>query len=124
MKVVIDTDALIGFYRSKRDREAFFEKEGITAYAISVVTYLEFLGGAQPERKKEARKFLSAFRVLPFPSRIFELTVVMASQVQLKKKGSSDILIAATALANGYAVVTRNVRDFENLGVEIVPYNP
>jgi hypothetical protein len=31
-----------------------------------------------------------------------------------------DSLIAATALANGLAVVTRNRRDFENAGVRVV----
>ena len=31
-----------------------------------------------------------------------------------------DSLIAATALANGFALATRNRRDFEASGVEIV----
>ncbi|WP_062464635.1 type II toxin-antitoxin system VapC family toxin [Demequina soli] len=36
-----------------------------------------------------------------------------------------DALIAATAAAHGLAVVTRNVRDFERLGVAVVdPWRP
>jgi predicted nucleic acid-binding protein len=36
---------------------------------------------------------------------------------------SPDIVIAATALAHGLTVVTRNVRHFERTGVEILnPY--
>ena len=33
-----------------------------------------------------------------------------------------DAMIAATAIVNNLIVVTRNVRDFRNLGVEL--YNP
>lgn len=43
---------------------------------------------------------------------------------ELRAKGRSmpikDSLIAATALAHGLAVVTRNGRDFEKAGVEII----
>lgn len=34
--------------------------------------------------------------------------------------GVEDMLIAATALVHGFAVVTRNVRDFEPTGVAVV----
>ncbi|PVZ82187.1 VapC toxin family PIN domain ribonuclease [Serratia sp. S1B] len=36
------------------------------------------------------------------------------------KRGERDALIAATALVHGMAVVTRNVVDFEQTGVEII----
>jgi predicted nucleic acid-binding protein len=33
-----------------------------------------------------------------------------------------DLMIAATALAHGLTVVTRNVRDYADLGVQLLPY--
>lgn len=35
---------------------------------------------------------------------------------------SHDLMIAATALAHGLTVVTRNVRDYADLGVQLLPY--
>jgi tRNA(fMet)-specific endonuclease VapC len=34
-----------------------------------------------------------------------------------------DLMIAATALAHGLTVVTRNVRDYADLGVQLLPYS-
>lgn len=40
------------------------------------------------------------------------------------KRRDTDLLIAATALRRGYAVVTRNIRHFEPTGVKLVnPYD-
>jgi predicted nucleic acid-binding protein len=39
--------------------------------------------------------------------------------------GSADLMIAATALEHGLAVVTRNVSDFATTGVDVVnPFSP
>lgn len=36
------------------------------------------------------------------------------------RRGEADALIAATALKHGFAVVTRNLRDFEGTGVVLI----
>jgi len=41
-----------------------------------------------------------------------------------RKKHRADIFIAATALAYGYGVATRNQRDFEMIGQHLPPYAP
>ena len=61
-------------------------------------------------------------RILPIGKEEMEVAVFLRAKA--KRSGHSlalsDALIAGTAVANDFALVTRNVRDFENLGIEIV----
>ena len=61
-------------------------------------------------------------RILPIGKE--EMEVAAFLRAKARRSGHllalSDALIAGTAVANNFALVTRNVRDFENLGVEIV----
>ena len=61
-------------------------------------------------------------RILPVNETIAERWGVLAGQCSLKGRPLklADGLIAATALEHELAIVTRNVSDFEGLGVEIV----
>jgi len=64
-------------------------------------------------------------RVLPeFEGRILPIDVAVAQRCAKlhvpDSKPMRDALIAATALVHGMTVVTRNVRDFEPMGVEIL----
>lgn len=122
MKVLIDTNVLIDFYRSKRQREKYLAEQGVTEYAISTATYIEFLGGAKLKYKRAALKFLAEFKVISFSARTQALSRPMCEAIELKPKGSPDILIAAVAKEKGYAVITENIADFERLGVPILPY--
>jgi predicted nucleic acid-binding protein len=65
-------------------------------------------------------------RILPISEAIAERWGLIAAQSKLKGHPLKveDGLSAATALEHGLALVTRNVRDFGNLGVTIVdPWN-
>ena len=61
-------------------------------------------------------------RILPVDQQAAEFAASM--RVQVHKDGGTlkvaDALIAGTAMANDMAVVTRNVRDFGDLGVEVI----
>jgi len=63
-----------------------------------------------------------AGRILPVSETIAERWGVMAGESQLKGRPVSmaDGLIAATALEHELIVVTRNVKDFAALGVQII----
>ena len=61
-------------------------------------------------------------RILPVDRQAAEFSASMRAQVH---SGSgrlkiADALIAGTAMANDMAVATRNVRDFDGLGVDVV----
>ena len=61
-------------------------------------------------------------RILPVSKVIAERWGVLAGERQLQGRplNSADGLIAATALEHDLTVVTRNVRDFADLGVSII----
>ena len=61
-------------------------------------------------------------RILPIDELVAERWGILAGQCTLKGRPLkvADGLIAATALIHDLAIVTRNVRDFENLDVQII----
>ncbi len=61
-------------------------------------------------------------RILPINDAIAERWGVLAGECQLRGTplGTTDGLIAATALEHDLVVVTRNVKDFSGLGVVVV----
>ena len=65
---------------------------------------------------------LFSVRILPMTQTIAERWGVLEGQGQLMGRPLNvpDAQIAATALEHGLTVVTRNVKDFENLGVAIL----
>jgi len=67
---------------------------------------------------------LFADRVLPVTRAIADHWGTLSGRRQLvgRPLGMADGLIAATALEHGLTIVTRNVRDYDNLGVTI--FNP
>jgi predicted nucleic acid-binding protein len=65
-------------------------------------------------------------RILPVNELIAERWGLMAGQSKLKGRPLKveDGLIAATALEHDLTVVTRNIKDFEDLGVAVIaPWN-
>ena len=63
---------------------------------------------------------VTTFSVIPVDARTFRL---WANLMHRKSQAVFlDAMIAATAIVNGLTVATRNVRDFEQFGVEI--FNP
>lgn len=61
---------------------------------------------------------------MPVTERIAERWGILAGECQMKGRGLTvtDSLIAATALEHDLTIVTRNVRDFDGLGVDV--FNP
>ena len=69
-------------------------------------------------------QFLSAFedRIIPLDRSAAELAAILRARARRQGRTIevADGLIAGTAMANEMTVVTRNVRDFEHLGVEVI----
>lgn len=119
MGVVVDTSALIGLERRRLTLDYLSLDEPMALSAISVSEMLVGAYRSDTLRRRDMRVaflelILERVKVLPFDAaaaRIHaEMTASLISRGQ--RIGVHDALIAATAMARGYGVLTDNLRDF------------
>jgi hypothetical protein len=135
MMYLLDTD-VVSELRKAKSRKA---DRNVTTWAKSVptsslymsaISILELeLGVLRLERRDPAqgavlRKWLDEHLSPAFEGRVVSIDSAVArccARLHVPDPRSDrDALIAATALIHGMAVVTRNVRDFEPMGVELI----
>lgn len=97
---------------------------------LSVVTLTEIRLGIQRQRKRDTvfavilETWLRVALLERFGERILDLTPTIALIAGglpcTTRQPTFDALIAATALHHGHTVVTRNVKDFVPLGVDVL----
>lgn len=98
--------------------------------SISVITVMEIeIGVARLERRDSRqgevlRKWLERDLLAAFSARIWPIDLTVVRQAATMHvpdpRPERDVLIAATALSLNLVVVTRNVSDFQPLGVEVL----
>ena len=97
---------------------------------LSVITVLEIEAGVLQKERKDPlqgailRSWLDSHVLPSFADRILNVdvaVVVRCAKLHVPDPRSErDALIAATALAHGLIVVTRNTKDFDKSGVEVL----
>jgi predicted nucleic acid-binding protein len=97
---------------------------------LSVITVLELetgillVEGRDPEQGAILRSWLNTHVLPVFSDRILSMDVAIAqrcAKLHIPNPCSDrDSIIAATALVHGMTVITRNVRDFERTGVDLL----
>jgi toxin FitB len=97
---------------------------------ISVITVMEIeIGVARLERRDSVqgdvlRKWLERDLLVAFATRILPVDLAVVRRASARHvpdpRPERDVLIAATALNLNLVVVTRNITDFEPLGVELL----
>ena len=113
----------------------YMNTQGGLLLSAIVVEELELGVQLLPEGRRRDRlakwlaSLLSDFegRISPIGRREAEWAAVLQARVYRsgRELELGDALIAGTAMANDMAIVTRNVRDFRGLGVEVVnPWDP
>ena len=126
-KYLLDTNICIYYLKGRFDLNRKIENIGIENCFISEITVAELKFGAEnSERKEYNRKiineFIPKFTVVP----IFSCIDIFAKEkARLRKKGiivdDFDLLIGATALANGLTLVTNNIKHlgrFKDIDIE------
>ena len=116
--------------RASTDVRVWSGRQRTSDLLISVITVMEIeIGVARLERRDSVqgdvlRKWLERDLLAAFATRILpvDLAVVrLASAMHVPDpRPERDVLIAATALSLNLVVVTRNIADFQPLGVELL----
>ena len=97
----IVVDYLNGIEQAKTELERYRDK------AISIITWMEVMGGATPETEVIIKAFLHTLDTLPIETQVSEAAVKqnITSNCPMPSYG-------ATAQANKSILVTRNTKDF------------
>ena len=127
---LLDTNVVSEFRRARPNP---FVTRWITSVSlqdlyISAVTIGEIQAGIEFTREQDGVKaeeievwlnaILDSFTVIPADSNVFRVWAVLKHRQS--RSLLEDALIAATAIVNSLTVVSRNVRDFQQLGVPVL----
>lgn len=135
MGVVLDSSVLIAAERGTVRFAELLDTLGAEPVAMAAITASELLhgyhrardAGTRARRAAFVEAILDAIPVLPFglpeARRHAELWADLTKRGTLI--GAHDLLIGATALAQGYALATLNQREFAHVsGLRLVPLQP
>jgi tRNA(fMet)-specific endonuclease VapC len=120
--IIIDSSVLIAWERDQLDLETQMAHYTEEDFAITAMTASELLHGVHrattPRRRSQREAFveglLSRIPVFSFDLVTARVHARLSSELAVKKTpvGPHDLIIAATAIANGYAVAARDERSF------------
>ena len=128
--MLVDTNVLSELPRPKPHSNVMAWFAAQDAIHVSVVTLEELTFGvarASPRVRSRLVRWLEAF--LEAKPVVLDVTAAIARvsgelravrESRGRRVAQADMLIAATALAHGLTLVTRNRRDFEGCGVTVV----
>ena len=132
-KFVLDTNVISELRKGSRaDAQvvAWVDNHDFNAFYISINTLFELEMGVRrkersdPVQGKALRQWLDRLREDVFVERILPIStqtaLINASLNVPDLHQSADSWIAATAIEHNMAVVTRNVKDFHSIDVEVI----
>lgn len=142
MSYLIDTCCISELVKKKPNPNVvkWFADQDEFAMFLSVITFGELKKGIEKlpdsKKKKELNRWVKEDLKQRFKNRVLNITIEQMNKwgeilAAVEKGGKPlpaiDSLIAATALTHDLSVVTRNTKDMEGSGVEVINpwvYNP
>ena len=140
MNFLLDTNVVSEWARPQPDRNviSWLAEVDEDRVFISVISFAEIRRGVEMlpagRRRERLATWLAEELPMRFEERILDIDlqvaetwgVVMARGQKIGlTPGSMDAFVAATAEAHGLTLATRNVKDFQRLGISLVdPWQP
>ncbi|MFN8473652.1 MAG: type II toxin-antitoxin system VapC family toxin [Anaerolineae bacterium] len=125
MTWLIDSSVFIALERRRIPHEALARIASDEPVALASITASELLAGVyradslarRVQREAFVETILERVPVLPFDLRVARIHAQIWAALAASGRliGAHDLLIGATALANGCAILTDNLRDFERV---------
>jgi predicted nucleic acid-binding protein len=124
MPYLIDTDLVIDHLANVTEANQLLEQLAPEGIAISMITYMEaYQGVVRSPNVQEARTKFQAFRrsvpVLPFSLSVAKRCALLREQLKTEQKRvksrALDLINAAIALEHDLTLVTRNVKDYQDI---------
>jgi hypothetical protein len=117
MKYLVDSNVIIYHLNSEAIATKFLS-QNYQDIAISQITYVEVLSFPfTQEEEKDVKTLLSGFIIIDITQSISNQAI---ENRKVKKIKLPDNLIASTAMVNGLILVTRNIKDFKALDIEVL----
>lgn len=107
VKALFDTNILIDYLNAVPQARAEMQRYGDKA--VSIITWMEVMIGADPKVEPATRAFLSSFDLLGVDEQVAEDAVRLRRDHRIRLP---DAVIWATARTNSMLLVTRNTKDF------------
>jgi hypothetical protein len=107
VKALLDTNILVDFLHA-----VSAAREELNRYenkAISIITWMEVLGGAPPLATRATREFLDRFELIELNEKVAERAVALRQQHRLKLP---DAIVWASAQVHSMLLVTRDTKGF------------
>ncbi len=125
MGTLIDSSVLVEAERGRLNLDATLARYPEEQFSIAAITTSEMLHGLHGAAREEHRAgrevfvegLLARFRVVPFDLEAARVHARVGAQMMAKGQpvGSHDLIIAATAIAIGAHVATRDERSFPRI---------
>ena len=131
MATLIDSSVLIAIERQQLSLNTALIEHGEEVVAIAAITASELLHGVyraktsklRARRERFVEQVLANVAIVPFDVAVAQIHARLWAELASKgiTIGAHDLLIAATALAIGYTVATRDDRSFPRIpGLSVV----
>ncbi len=120
-KYLLDTNICIALLRGNRDIARKIIDLGEGACHLSIITLYELMFGAYYSKREEqevpkVKQFVERFPVISLSESVEEYAII---KTRLRSSGilidEFDLMIAASALAGGYTLVTDNIKHFQRI---------